>query len=143
NDDGKQDIIASRGYFIAAYDNTGHLIWSTNTPTSPGTFFPTGIGSAAAYGKFDPNGPPVLAFVEGSATPPGPPLFVQLFTLPASTVAPAWPELRKDSMGQAIAFSTTAESAFTTRAYLALFGRSPSAGELSYYVPLLTSKKFS
>src|SRR5205823_3929810 len=32
NRDGKQDIIASRGYYIAVFSNTGNLIWSTNTP---------------------------------------------------------------------------------------------------------------
>lgn len=135
NGDGHQEIIVSRADYIAVFNNAGRLLWSTTTPGV--------IASAAAYGQFDPNGPPVLAFVSSSNVAPGPPGLVTVFPLPASPVAPSWPMLRKDARGQAISFSTSAEAAFVTQAYQVLLGRTPGAGEVNYNVAALTSKQFS
>jgi hypothetical protein len=143
NGDGRQDIVVSRGYYLAAYTNTGQLIWSTNTPVTPGTGIPGAVESAAAYGRFNPGGPPALAFVSSSATPPGPPSYVQVFQLPASPVTPSWPMLRDDPMGRAIALSSAAESRFVTKAYQALLGQAPNQAVLNYYVSALVSKVIS
>lgn len=143
NGDGKQDIVVSRGYYLAAYDNTGNLLWSTTTPVTASSGVPDTVVSAAAFGQFDPNSAPVLVYVSESATAPGPPEEIQVFQLPSSPVAPSWPMLRKDAMGQAIAFSTTAEAAFVTTAFQVLQGRAPTPGELSYYVNAITSKQLS
>ncbi len=128
---GQQDIIVARLNYLAVYSNHGQLIWSTS---EPGTIF-----GAAAYGQFTPNGPPVLAVVLDSVVSPEPPQSVMVYQLPTTSTAPAWPELRRNSEGQAIAYSTTYLSSYVTKAYKALFGRSPAAGELSYQVNAITS----
>jgi hypothetical protein len=48
--------------------------------------------------------------------------------------------LRNDARGRAVALSSAAEARFTTKAYQALLGRAPTAGELSSTVSALTSK---
>lgn len=138
--DGKQDIVVSANYVIAAYDNQGNPIFSTNTPNLSPRRLPNLIQSAAAYGQFDPSAAPVLAFVSASGDSPGQPQAVTVYQLPRSPVPPAWPMLRRNAAGQAVLLSTAGEAAYVTRAYQALFLRAPNQDELNYYVPLLTSE---
>ncbi|MCA1684413.1 MAG: hypothetical protein LC745_00200 [Planctomycetia bacterium] len=139
NGDGRQDIVVGARHVFAAYDNAGNLLFSTFAPSAPGAVAPNHVYNAAAYGQFDPNGSPVLAYASADGAAPGEPQFVTIFSLPRSPVPAAWPMLRRNSLGQAVLPSYKAEAAFAAGAIKALFLRDPTNDEVSFYVPYLTS----
>jgi len=139
--DGRQDIVVSANYVIAAYDAQGNTLFTTFTPNP--IRLPNLVESAAAYGRFDPSGPPALAFVTASGETPGEPQYVTVYQTPPTATAPAWPMLRRTPQGQAVLLSGAGEAAYVTRAYEALFLRAPTTAERNYYVPLLTSLTIS
>lgn len=129
NGDGQQDIIAAHAFLIKAFDATGQEIFSSYTPVPPGTGIPEGIGNAGAVGQFDGKPGLELAFVSNSSIPPGPPRGVSIFNLPVSSVAPAWPMLRKDAGNHAVAYNKNFLLGYINNAYRALIGRAPTFQE--------------
>ena len=98
NGDGKTDIVASYLGEVAAFDASGHRLWTLNAPGSEQLF------SAPAIGQFDGSGGLELAFVSiGGAD--NRPKSVSVDHLDPSGTAPAWPMMRKTASGQAVALN--------------------------------------
>ena len=142
NGDGRPEIIGTVGPFVRAFDASGHLINITTTYIPPGGS-PEGVDIAPAIGNFDGGGGLTLAYVSYNAQLQNRPDRVQIFRLPASTLAPPWPSIRRTVGGVAVARSTVFDRQYVASAFNALVGSIPGQATLQPYINALDSDAIS
>lgn len=138
NGDGKPDIIAGNGPFVRAFDTSGNLIPLVTTPNASDGLF-EGIDIAPAIGNFDGTGGLTMAVVTFDADNSNRPDKVTIYRLPASTLAPPWPFLRRTVTGDAVMRSSVYDQQYVVSTFNALMGSKPDAPSTQLYVDALNS----
>jgi hypothetical protein len=134
NGDGKPDIIVTSGNVFEAFDASGNVIFG---PTSNREY----IGTAAAVGNFAGSGGLVLASLSGLQGTQQPHT-VTFYQLPASTLPPPWPMLRRSASGVAVAQSPSFATTYINNVFNAFLNRLPKAGGLQTFTNALLTNQF-
>jgi len=125
NGDGRPEIIAPYGQFLKGIDANGIVTNIATTNVVPPSVSPEWIDAAAAIGHFDGGPNYTLAVVSYNFALQGRPDQVQIFTLPASNLAPPWPMLRRTASGDAATRSPTFDHSYLADAFIAAIGHLP------------------
>jgi hypothetical protein len=128
---GKPDIVVADAAFLAAFDANGNLLWRVTTPVTAGANIPESVlGAAGAIGSLNGTGDLELASLSFAALVPNRPSSLSVFSLPATSLAPPWPMLRRSAAGVAVQNSLVFDAGLTRQMYSALLGRGPTNAEL-------------
>jgi hypothetical protein len=131
NGDGKPDVIVADSFALTAYDASGNQLWQVTTPITAGTSIPDSIlGAAGAVGSLNGAGDLELASLSFAATNPNAPAHMSVYSLPATSLTPPWPMIRRSAAGVAVQNSLVYDAGLTRAMYGAFMGRSPTGPEL-------------
>jgi len=141
--DGSPDIIAAGHYALTAFDASGSMLWFTGMPKGPNGI-PENLQNAPAVGQFDGTGGLELAVAAHvAAGGSNPPDLVSIYQLPASTLAPPWPMLRRSAAGVAVQQSGPFVANFVAHAFQAVLGRPADPAGFQYFAAALGANRLT